>query len=51
MGERRFERRRAAVLADDVVGYRRQMGEDETGAHVPRSRDVGVAGGVVGRGR
>ncbi len=31
MAEKRVQRRLAAILAADVVGYSRMMGEDETG--------------------
>ncbi len=31
MAERRAQRRLAVILAADVVGYSRMMGEDETG--------------------
>ena len=31
MAEQRVQRRLAAILAADVVGYSRLMGEDETG--------------------
>ncbi len=31
MAEERVQRRLAAILAADVVGYSRMMGEDETG--------------------
>ena len=31
MAEERVQRRLAAILAADVVGYSRLMGEDETG--------------------
>ena len=31
MAEQRAQRRHAAILAADVVGYSRLMGEDETG--------------------
>ncbi len=33
MAEERVQRRLAAILAADVVGFSRMMGEDEAGTH------------------
>ncbi len=35
MAEERVQRRLAAILAADVVGYSRLMGADEEGTHAP----------------
>ncbi len=37
MAEQRVQRRLAAILAADVVGFSRLMAEDEAGAHAARS--------------
>ncbi len=37
MAEDRFERRLAAILAADVVGYSRMMGADEAGTLAPET--------------
>jgi adenylate cyclase len=46
MGERKVERRLAAILAADVAGYSRLVGEDEEGTlerlRVPRRRNCGI---------
>jgi adenylate cyclase len=54
MSEKRVERRLAAVLAADVVGYSRLMGEDEDGTlaalkAIRRELAVPVIAGHPGR--
>ncbi len=49
MAEERAERRLAAILAADVVGYSRMMGEDETGMVWPPGPAANRSGGASHR--
>jgi len=53
-GRGRFERRLAAILAADIAGYSRLMGEDEEGTHAALTalrREVSDPKIVAHRGR
>ncbi len=50
MAEQRVQRRLAAILAADVVGYSRLMREDETGTGTPWGRWSPVAQHEIARG-